>query len=245
MAKFNFNKKKRTSIGCGLYKAKAIKKKKNPSPKQLRLLQQPESIDLTATSMANEITILTDEVALIQDRNFEFKEQYGCVITKRRMLELESEGRAGWLSDEIIDYYLEMLCAKVPDCQAMSAAFYHSQIVRDRSLSRRNQDFFNNRLMFIPLIRPNHWTLVVINNQQHQIDYYDSLDCQPYPQEVTAYIKRALESLGRRFEEERWTIRRNLHYPKQNNGFDCGAFLLQYAKHIALGQEMQFTQVNN
>ena len=54
-----------------------------------------------------------ERTSQIQDSKFQFQHQYGIVITKHTISELESEGWDGWLSDDLVDYYLQMVCAKV------------------------------------------------------------------------------------------------------------------------------------
>ena len=188
-------------------------------------------------------------ISEIQNPQFQLQHQFGIVITKRTISELENEGRDGWLSDDLVDYYLQLVCAKSQNCEARSAGFFLTNIRPGRRLrrTRRGQeieDFFERRLIFIPLIRENHWTLAVINCQNHFIDYYDSLNLQPCPNEIKIFIEEELRLNNRDYHEEGWTIRTNLNYPKQSNSYDCGAFVCQYAKHLAFEQEMRFSQVS-
>jgi Ulp1 family protease len=91
----------------------------------------------------------------------------------------------------------------------------------------------NLETVFIPVHEGMHWTLLVVSPRMRTIEYFDSLGGRA--DSFVANIRLWLQGeLGAAYNESEW-IFLNTPSPQQDNGSDCGVFLLTSAKAIALG----------
>ena len=93
---------------------------------------------------------------------------------------------------------------------------------------------FTREKVLIPInISQQHWALAVINVNKKQIEYYDSM-CGGF---ITGkpYIRKLTEALQPHYPTEsfsEWSYQQDLAAPQQQNGFDCGVFMLQFIQDI-------------
>lgn len=163
-----------------------------------------------------------------------------------------------WLNDEIINAYLAIILDYVrrasgnsgrhqqPKYHAFSTFFYSN--LRDRGYEsvRRwasrarigGRALLETEMVLIPVHDCAHWTLLVIKPCARTIEYYDSLGGagRQHVGRAKDYLRAELRDL---FIEEEWRVL-PARSPQQNNGSDCGAFLLTNAKLIALGQPLKY-----
>jgi sentrin-specific protease 1 len=153
----------------------------------------------------------------------------------------------GWLSDEVINFYLGLLELYFSRCHFFNTHFYalldkggHARV----ATWTRNVDIFALDMVFVPVhLYESHWALVVVNVQERAIEYYDSLasDADEPTRVITAYLLRE-ELLKRGGASEDWRIvAPGTTIPQQRNGSDCGVFLCRYAYCRAAGLPFDFT----
>ncbi|KAJ5312093.1 hypothetical protein PENANT_c011G11080 [Penicillium antarcticum] len=160
-----------------------------------------------------------------------------------------------WLNDEIINAYLPLLVHYLrqstgnlkpnekPRFHAFNTFFYST--LRDKGYQgvRRwanrakigGEGLLNVDTVFIPVHESSHWTLIVVRPADRTIEYFDSLGSRGARQ-----VKRIKEwlagELGSKYKEDEWTTLPSVS-SQQDNGSDCGVFLLTNAKAVSIGVE--------
>jgi sentrin-specific protease 1 len=91
-----------------------------------------------------------------------------------------------WLNDEIINFYMSLLCERskdqtrsLPKVYAMTTFFYPKLLKDGYSMLRRwtrKVDIFSFDLVLVPLHLGLHWTLAVIDFNCREVRYYDSMN---------------------------------------------------------------------
>ncbi|CAP95202.1 hypothetical protein NUH16_008272 [Penicillium rubens] len=160
-----------------------------------------------------------------------------------------------WLNDEIINAYLGLLIHYLRDSRgnlgpgdrplfhAFNTFFYSN--LRDKGYqavqrwARRarigGEGLLDVDTVFIPVHERAHWTLMVIRPAERVIEYFDSLGSRGLHQVKS--VKQWLRGeLGPRYIDQEWTLLPSAS-SQQDNGSDCGVFLLTNAKAITVGVE--------
>lgn len=158
-----------------------------------------------------------------------------------------------WLNDEIINSYLTVIIRYLrhssdnlkdrPRFHAFNSFFYSSLRDKGYQAVRRwanrakigGEALLDVDTIFIPVHESAHWTLMVVWPADRTIEYFDSLGGRGGRQ--VKVIKQWLRGeLGAKYDDEEWTFLPSVS-SHQDNGSDCGVFLLTNAKAIALGIE--------
>ncbi|QGA14505.1 hypothetical protein EYB26_002160 [Talaromyces marneffei] len=158
-----------------------------------------------------------------------------------------------WLNDEVINghltYTVDYLRRQANNLGRNDAPRYHAfnsffyKNLRDsgyhsvRRWAHRakigGSALLNVDTVFIPVHEGAHWTLLVVSPKMRTIEYFDSLGGNA--DSFVENTKRWLQGeLGDAYNESEWLFL-NTESPQQDNGSDCGVFLLTSAKAIALG----------
>lgn len=162
-----------------------------------------------------------------------------------------------WLNDEIINSYLALLVDYLrrahgnagrhekPKFHAFNSFFFSN--LRDKGYAsvRRwaqrakigGESLLNVDTVFIPVHDSAHWTLIVVKPTSKSIEHFDSLG-SPSAGHVAKVKEWLRGELLARYVDEEWSVDPSVS-PQQNNGSDCGAFLLSTAKAVAVGIEPQ------
>ncbi|KAF7173821.1 hypothetical protein CNMCM6106_007935 [Aspergillus hiratsukae] len=162
-----------------------------------------------------------------------------------------------WLNDEIINSYLALIVDYLrrshgnagrhdkPRFHAFNTFFFSN--LRDKGYQsvRRwatrakigGEALLNVDTVFIPVHNSAHWTLIVVRPGERTIEHFDSLGSlsRRHVGLVQGWLRAELAS---RYVEEEWTVLPSIS-PQQDNGSDCGVFLLSTAKAVAIGLEPQ------
>ena len=85
-----------------------------------------------------------------------------------------------------------------------------------------------------------HWILLVVDVEKNKLIIYDSVK-DDWTQEVAIYQRFLLRS---GLVLEKLSIEHNTDFEKQTNSWDCGVYVIQFAKNLILGQPNTFTQDN-
>lgn len=98
-----------------------------------------------------------------------------------------------------------------------------------RNVKLQGKNFLQAKLILLPICSGSHWTLVVIKPQERIIEYLDSLSGGHADQsKVRAAILFIRHELGKDFDQDEWEFRFG-QSPQQDNGVDCGAFVIMNA----------------
>ena len=84
----------------------------------------------------------------------------------------------------------------------------------------------------------NHWGVLCVNVRDTRIEYYDSLAYQLPHQEINI-VNQFFQLFNKSLDS--FTVV-NVHYPKpqQNNGIDCGVYLLKYCDFVSIDYDTQY-----
>eukprot|EP00854_Cymbomonas_tetramitiformis_P012207 gene12208-14418_t len=100
--------------------------------------------------------------------------------------------------------------------------------------------------MFVSVHQGNHWVLAVITIMDKRIEYYDSmggLDITCLPN-LRSYITMEFANKCQNLDAMTWPQVRVRDIPHQQNGIDCGVFMLTYADYSNRGRAFTFSQEN-
>ena len=104
---------------------------------------------------------------------------------------------------------------------------------------------FRERCSSYQVIKSSLW---VINVKERRVEYYDryadrSSEVLPYLQRyVSDKASDKLED-GEVLDTRPWTQRSMYRFsPKQNDGVNCGVFMLMFARYLARGEPLDFSQ---
>ena len=182
------------------------------------------------------------KISLISARNTEIcRYHVECLLPKE------------WLSDQIVNFYLEMLQDVHPEAWIYNTFFWGKLTMQPdtnpvynydsvRKWTKDNNIFERDSLIFPLHLNRNHWACVWVKTKSKEVLYLDSLyddekDLLP-PTEIFANINRYLhdEALDKLVEGEEWKLASwnpgQLEVPQQQNGYDCGVFLLEFVRNI-------------
>ena len=177
-------------------------------------------------------------------------------------LDLSCLNTPNWLNDEVINTYLELLRKENPNVFMFTTFFFVAFSQKGFSGVRnyyRKHDILSFKVIFIPIHLSNHWFLITCDKKE-----LVSFDPYNYP-ESAGLKKEHLLKGNRKYHESILTDlkenyfkplfhmhRRNWsdmaikvktppNIPAQNNLFDCGVFLLAFAKYMVFEKEFDFS----
>ena len=163
-----------------------------------------------------------------------------------------------WLNDNIINDYLELLGRKYKDVIIFTTFFSEMFFTRNRGYSIasrycRSRDIFEKRLILIPIAHHSHWFTAVFNFDTKELKMLDPYLRENDLIEINDHMKW-LEKLENDFLSlyyyERgysdWiTLKRSVcippEIPKQDDGSNCGVFLLEFCRCLCARQSFHFS----
>lgn len=173
----------------------------------------------------------------------EIIEKFNVSLKHRLLLCLKSEE---WLNDEVVNFVMQLYqerddqlstqkASRKGNC-FMNSFFYQMLTDHGRGFNYFNverwtkgKNIFSCNLLFIPIHRDgNHWSLSVISIPRNEVFYFDSLGKDG---------TEVMDNLGHWLKEEALHKIQSCHHdvraknvpcPLQENGFDCGVFLLSF-----------------
>lgn len=153
-----------------------------------------------------------------------------------------------WLNDQVMNMYGDLVMDAVPDQIYFFNSFFYDKL-RTKGYEgvkrwTKNVDIFQKKFLLIPIHLEVHWSLVCVNVPQRTITYFDSQRTlnRLCPKHIAKYLQA--EAMKREQEEfyTGWKGFFKMNVARQNNDSDCGAFVLQYCKCLALEKPFTFTQ---
>nr|CAH8867248.1 unnamed protein product [Trichobilharzia regenti] len=184
-------------------------------------------------------------------------DKFRLVVTRRELMTLSG---TNWLSDMVINFYLQLLQHRsqrqknLPRLAVLSTFFYAKLTSPNGGgypgVRRwtRQMKLFDQDIVLVPIHdRGMHWCLSCIDLRAKSITYYDSMGggntkCL---QQLMDYLKN--ESLDKRNLElpdsDSWEfINTEDTVPQQYNGSDCGVFMCTFSEFISRGAPFTFSQ---
>jgi Ulp1 family protease len=165
-----------------------------------------------------------------------------AIITGRDMRCLV-EGK--WLNDEIVNGYIALLKQNLPDTVFIASSFLferyggrkYDAVQVGRWFKRAKVSMLEK--VYLPIHGPGHWSLAVIDIVHRRLEYFDSLG---HPNQAAMKLMRQITS-DILHDDGQWAeYRPNHNIPKQENGVDCGVFMLMYIGYSVDNLPFSFTQ---
>uniref|UniRef100_A0A672UR45 SUMO specific peptidase 3 n=1 Tax=Strigops habroptila TaxID=2489341 RepID=A0A672UR45_STRHB len=173
------------------------------------------------------------------------------VSYKRHVLtmdDLQTLYGPNWLNDQVMNMYGDLVMDAVPDKVHFFNSFFYDKL-RTRGYEgvqrwTKNVDIFGKELLLIPIHLEVHWSLVAVDVTRRRITYFDSQRTlnRRCPKHICRYLQAEADKKERPDFREGWRGAFKMNVARQNNDSDCGAFVLQYCKFLALGRPFSFTQ---
>ncbi|KAJ4750020.1 Sentrin-specific protease [Rhynchospora pubera] len=181
-------------------------------------------------------------------------------ITREKMQCLRS---GAWLNDEVINVYLELLKErerrepkKFLNCHFFNTFFYKKlaggrsgydfKAVRRWTTQRKlGYALIDCDKIFVPIHKEVHWCLAVINVRDKKLQYLDSLggmDTIVLRTLARYFTEEVKEKSGKQIDTSSWDFEDCPDLPLQENGWDCGMFMLKYVDFLSRDLHLSFSQ---
>uniref|UniRef100_A0A3Q2PN04 Sentrin-specific protease 5 n=1 Tax=Fundulus heteroclitus TaxID=8078 RepID=A0A3Q2PN04_FUNHE len=156
------------------------------------------------------------------------------VLTLEDLLTLADEQ---WLNDQVMNMYGELIMESSHHEVHFLNSFFHRQLMTKgyNGVRRwtKQVDLFSKSLLLVPIHLEVHWCLVTADISTKKICLYDS--------QGHSLFQFSKEKKNAAFEEG-WTVSIEENIPQQTNENDCGVFVLEYSRCLALSRPLQFSQ---
>lgn len=170
-----------------------------------------------------------------------------------------------WLNDEVINVYLELLKErerrepkKYLNCHFFNTFFYkkliggrngydYKAVRRWTTQKKLGYGLLECDKIFVPIHKEVHWCLAIINKKDKSFQYLDSLggrDHQVLRVLARYFADEVKDKSGQEIDVSSWELDFVEDLPEQQNGFDCGVFMIKYADFYSRGLGLQFSQEN-
>uniref|UniRef100_A0A3Q2YMD7 SUMO specific peptidase 3b n=2 Tax=Hippocampus comes TaxID=109280 RepID=A0A3Q2YMD7_HIPCM len=170
---------------------------------------------------------------------------------KRHVLTMDDLGTLygqNWLNDQIMNMYGDLVMDSVPEKVHFFNSFFYDKL-RTKGYEgvkrwTKNVDIFQKDLLLIPIHLEVHWSLVSVDIPRKAITYFDSQRTlnRRCPKHIYKYLQAEAIKKDQQEFLTGWKGFFKMKVGRQNNDSDCGAFVLQYCKCLALGQPFSFGQ---
>ncbi|CAL4939336.1 unnamed protein product [Urochloa decumbens] len=170
-----------------------------------------------------------------------------------------------WLNDEVINLYLELLKEREKrepkrflKCHFFNTFFYkklacgkngydYKSVKRWTTRKKLGYELIECDKIFVPVHKDVHWCLAIINMKENTFQYLDSLGGMDHnvPRILARYIAEEVKDKSNRIiDTSLWREEIVDDIPLQQNGWDCGMFMLKYIDFHSRGLELSFSQEN-
>ncbi|XP_071723439.1 LOW QUALITY PROTEIN: ubiquitin-like-specific protease ESD4 [Rutidosis leptorrhynchoides] len=167
-----------------------------------------------------------------------------------------------WLNDEVINVYVELLKEresrepkKFLKCHFFNT-FSTTRLVislyggfkavkRWTTMRKLGYYLIDCDKIFVPIHRQIHWCLAIINAKDKKFQYLDSLkgrDPEVLKSLASYYAEEVKDKSGKVIDVSSWEREFVDDLPEQENGFDCGMFMVKYADFYSRGLGLCFEQ---
>ncbi|KAL4565085.1 hypothetical protein LXL04_029168 [Taraxacum kok-saghyz] len=168
-----------------------------------------------------------------------------------------------WLNDEVINLYLELLKEretrdpqKYLKCHFFNSFFYkklisgrtgydYKSVRRWTTQKKLGYGLLECDKIFVPIHKEIHWCLAVINKKEEKFQYLDSLGGvdKKVMKMLAMYITDEVkDKTGKNIDVSCWKQEFVTDLPNQENGYDCGMFMIKYADFYSRDIGLCFNQ---
>ncbi|CAN6300952.1 unnamed protein product [Urochloa humidicola] len=168
-----------------------------------------------------------------------------------------------WLNDEVINLYLELLKEREKrepkrflKCHFFNTFFYkklacgkngydYKSVKRWTTRKKLGYELIECDKIFVPVHKDVHWCLAIINMKENTFRYLDSLGGMDHnvPNILARYIAEEVKDKSNRIiDTSLWRGDIVDDIPLQQNGWDCGMFMLKYIDFHSRGLDLSFSQ---
>ncbi|KAI3986046.1 hypothetical protein MKX01_039128 [Papaver californicum] len=169
----------------------------------------------------------------------------------------------GWLNDEVINVYLELLKErerrepkKFLKCHFFNTFFYkklasertgydYRAVKRWTTQRKIGYSLFECDKIFVPIHQKIHWCLAVINKNEEKFQYLDSLkgvDTDVLENLARYFVEEVKDKSAKNIDVSSWKREYVKNLPEQENGWDCGMFMIKYSDFYSRGLGLCFNQ---
>ncbi|XP_030015998.1 sentrin-specific protease 5-like [Sphaeramia orbicularis] len=173
------------------------------------------------------------------------------VVYKKHTLtldDLSTLANQNWLNDQVMNMYGELIMESAHHKVHFLNSFFHRQLMTKGydGVKRwtKQVDLFSKTLLLVPVHLEVHWCLVTADIPQKKICLYDSQGnaLQKVARNILRYLITEAKEKRRSAFENDWTVSFDEKIPQQTNENDCGVFVLEYSRCLALTKPLQFSQ---
>nr|XP_057923264.1 sentrin-specific protease 5-like [Doryrhamphus excisus]XP_057923265.1 sentrin-specific protease 5-like [Doryrhamphus excisus] len=153
-----------------------------------------------------------------------------------------------WLNDQVMNMYGELIMEASQHKVHFLNSFFHRQLMTKGydGVKRwtKQVDLFSKTLLLVPIHLEVHWCLVTADIARRRICLFDSQGnvLRKVARSILNYlVTEATEKQHASFVNG-WAMSFDEKVPQQTNENDCGVFVLEYSRCLALDQPMHFSQ---
>ncbi|GAA6222546.1 sentrin-specific protease 5-like [Lates japonicus] len=173
------------------------------------------------------------------------------VVYKKHALtldDLSTLADQNWLNDQVMNMYGELIVESAHHKVHFLNSFFHRQLMTKgyEGVKRwtKQVDLFSKSLLLVPIHLEVHWCLVTADFVKKKICLYDSQGnaLQKVARNILKYLMTEAKEKQQTAFENGWAVSFDEKIPQQTNENDCGVFVLEYSRCLALAKPLQFSQ---
>uniref|UniRef100_A0A1A8S2Q8 SUMO1/sentrin specific peptidase 5 n=1 Tax=Nothobranchius rachovii TaxID=451742 RepID=A0A1A8S2Q8_9TELE len=167
------------------------------------------------------------------------------IVTLDDLLTLADQN---WLNDQVMNMYGELITESSHHKVHFFNSFFHRQLMTKGydGVKRwtKQVDLFSKSLLLVPIHLEVHWCLVTADIATKTICLYDSQGhvLQKVVRNIVKYLMTEAKEKKQPAFEDGWKLACDEEIPQQTNENDCGVFVLEYSRCLALSRPFQFSQ---
>ncbi|TMS09708.1 Sentrin-specific protease 5 [Larimichthys crocea] len=173
------------------------------------------------------------------------------VVYKKHTLtldDLSTLADQNWLNDQVMNMYGELIMESAHHKVHFLNSFFHRQLMTKGydGVKRwtKQVDLFSKGLLLVPIHLEVHWCLVTADVVKKKICLYDSQGnaLLKVARNILKYLMTEAKEKKQTAFESGWALSFDEKSPQQTNENDCGVFVLEYSRCLALEKPLQFSQ---
>lgn len=156
-----------------------------------------------------------------------------------------------WVNDQIINAYFQLLSIqgsvlwkkRIDAVDSILFPLMKTSSAEHLYQYTRCKPLLDADVVLVPIHLPNHWALVTINLQEKKLLYWDGIfPSNKEPLNVVFTFLKGEYKLrtGVEISAHEWTLTSNTNITNQENTYDCGLYVLLYARKFLAGSPGRF-----
>uniref|UniRef100_A0A3Q3LUL2 Uncharacterized LOC109995321 n=1 Tax=Labrus bergylta TaxID=56723 RepID=A0A3Q3LUL2_9LABR len=201
------------------------------------------------TDFSDRKNVIVSEVMKYRDTLVQTPVPSFRVVYKKHTLtldDLSTLADQNWLNDQVMNMYGELIMESAHHKVHFLNSFFHRQLMTKGydGVKRwtKQVNLFSKSLLLVPIHLEVHWCLVTADLVKKKICLYDSQGnvLQKIGRNILKYLMTEAKEKNQADFENGWT--KETIVPQQTNENDCGVFVLEYSRCLALAKPLQFSQ---